>query len=441
MPRRLALGDVERVRHRPDHRRESDLRGTRTHRQAVSQRLVLPPALRPSWAVCLKDMISVHCPGGGSISAKGSGSSSRQKTPAGCGSHRLTSDGLGLAVLAPAPALPAVGERVTVHPTAHEAAHAAIVRHVGRVRDLPLLGLSLVPDTSRVRDARFGCPEALPAFASAPCPWFFRERLAFRIARAGAEGMTLRAAGPSVALLGGMELDLDLHLAFAAASTCAAARDRRCAAVHRHRVGRPAARAAPRALGLPARRRRDADPRAAARQRARGGEHRAAVTYDYATARRTTRRSSRCGCRPIRPRATSRAASIADMRSPFDAHARHLTCRFGGRIVGYVRVIFVDGEPAKSQYVSWGGHEVPAVAVGRGLRRGGRGRDAPRLPARRPVPAADAALGPGGRAVRAPLRARRVRRRAARHVPRHGLRACSRSGSSSRSPAGASART
>ena len=59
----------------------------------------------------------------------------------------MSAGGLGIAVLAPAPALPAVGERVTVHPTAHEAAHAAVVRHVGRVRDLPLLGLSLVPDT------------------------------------------------------------------------------------------------------------------------------------------------------------------------------------------------------------------------------------------------------------------------------------------------------
>jgi hypothetical protein len=51
--------------------------------------------------------------------------------------------------------------------------------------------------------------------------------------------------------------------------------------------------------------------------------------------------------------------TIEDMRSPYDDHSRHLVCRFGERIIGYVRVIFVDGDPARSQYVSLGGHEVP----------------------------------------------------------------------------------
>jgi predicted N-acetyltransferase YhbS len=52
--------------------------------------------------------------------------------------------------------------------------------------------------------------------------------------------------------------------------------------------------------------------------------------------------------------------TVEDLRSSYDAHSRHLVCRFGGRVVGYVRVIFVDGVPARSQYVSMGGHEVPA---------------------------------------------------------------------------------
>ena len=90
---------------------------------------------------------SVHCTAAASTSAKGCGSS----WP--CGDTRLaaeavdmSADGLGLAVLAPAPELPAVGER------GHRALRgrrrgAAVVRHVGRVRSLPLLGLSLVPDT------------------------------------------------------------------------------------------------------------------------------------------------------------------------------------------------------------------------------------------------------------------------------------------------------
>src|SRR6185437_8454489 len=35
--------------------------------------------------------------------------------------------------------------------------------------------------------------------------------------------------------------------------------------------------------------------------------------------------------------------TTADLRSTFDAHSRHLTCRFGGRIVAYARASFVEG--------------------------------------------------------------------------------------------------
>src|SRR5207249_3189108 len=52
--------------------------------------------------------------------------------------------------------------------------------------------------------------------------------------------------------------------------------------------------------------------------------------------------------------------SIADMRQSYDAHSRHLTCRFGGRIVGYVRVVFVNGLSARSQYIGRGGHMPPS---------------------------------------------------------------------------------
>ena len=86
------------------------------------------------------------------------------------------------------------------------------------------------------------------------------------------------------------------------------------------------------------------------------------VTYDYALARRvrTSTRSSRCACSAHQAEGhLSDNLTLTELRSPFDAHARHLTCRFGGRIVGYVRVIFVDRDPARSQYVSLGGHEVP----------------------------------------------------------------------------------
>jgi GNAT superfamily N-acetyltransferase len=52
--------------------------------------------------------------------------------------------------------------------------------------------------------------------------------------------------------------------------------------------------------------------------------------------------------------------SPADLASSFDSHSRHLVCRSGGRIIGYVRLINVDRDPTRSQYVSLGGHEVPA---------------------------------------------------------------------------------
>jgi hypothetical protein len=57
----------------------------------------------------------------------------------------MSADGLGLAVLEAAPRLPAVGEDLLVRRAGCES--AAQVRHVGRVRDLPLLGLALAPDT------------------------------------------------------------------------------------------------------------------------------------------------------------------------------------------------------------------------------------------------------------------------------------------------------
>ena len=70
-----------------------------------------------------------------------------------------------------------------------------------------------------------------------------------------------------------------------------------------------------------------------------------AVTYDYATTPADHEEILALRLRAHQAHGHLEAASVADLRSPFDAHARHLTCRFGGRIVGYVRVIFVDGSP------------------------------------------------------------------------------------------------
>jgi hypothetical protein len=203
--------------------------------------------------------------------------------------------------------------------------------------------------------AQFVCPESLPAFATAPCPWFHRERLQFRIARAGAVGATLRGVRPHPPLPAGMELELALHLVFGAVEGVGA----RVVAVPPPHVAvewvEPP-RALHRALSdyLLA-----TDPALTpARLRATGVVVEEAATFASAGP------SELEEILALRLRAHQAAghladASVDDLRSPFDTHARHLVCRFGGRIVGYVRVIFVDGRPDRSQYVSWGGHEVP----------------------------------------------------------------------------------
>ncbi|HEY6887943.1 MAG TPA: GNAT family N-acetyltransferase [Solirubrobacter sp.] len=286
----------------------------------------------------------------------------------------LSSEGLGLAITRGD--APAVGERVRIRSVGRGSTDTtlpALVRHVGRVRNLTRIGLALVPDAGRARGAQFDCPAGQPAFATAECPWFFGERLRFRIVRVGAEGVTLRATRPSPPLLGGMELELDLQLAFAAGvrargRVTSVLRPYICVAWD---APSPALHEALADYLL------SADTTLTpARLREAGlavGSVERVVTYDYASG--ADDHEEILALRLLAHRASGHleAASTADLRSPFDAHARHLTCRFGGRIVGYVRVIFVDGEPAKSQYVSWGGHEVPGWLWDAGFVEAGAG--------------------------------------------------------------------
>jgi GNAT superfamily N-acetyltransferase len=171
--------------------------------------------------------------------------------------------------------------------------------------------------------------------------------------------MTLRAIRPHVALLSGMEVEVCLHLVFGAVERVRA----RVTCVRRPHIG--VAWVDP----PPALHRVLSDYLLAtdatltpALLRASGlavGSIDQAVTYDYASTGSDQEEILALRLRAHQAHGHLAAASIADLRSPFDAHSRHLTCRFGGRIVRYVRVIFVDGSPARSQYVSWGGHEVP----------------------------------------------------------------------------------
>ena len=309
----------------------------------------------------------------------------------------ITHAGLGVAiVLATDVTLPAVGEVVTVRYTGRGASgdrQQAVVRHVGSLQTgrgtLPRIGLSLLADTSRVADVdrregvRDPCPEALAAFAASSCPWFFGETLHFRIVQVGAGGMTLRTTQPYPPLPPRAELDFELHLACIAhqrgrARLTSARRDEvnggleigaawvdppreLLSALSRYLLaGDPQLTpAALRAGGLPV----------------RGVEE--AVTYDYAVSDADYEEILALRLHAHQAEGHMDGTAAADLRSPFDAHSRHLTCRFGGRIVGYLRVIFVDGDPARSQYVSLGGHEVPQWLWDAGFVEGGAGATHP----------------------------------------------------------------
>jgi hypothetical protein len=309
----------------------------------------------------------------------------------------LTAEGLGLAVvLASDLLMPAVGEVVTVRYSGRGASGArqrAVVRHVGVLQTgrgtLPRIGLSLVCDTTTVADvdrrdgARYPCPDALPAFAAAACPWFFRESLRFRIAAVGAGGMTLRTAQGSPPLVPRAELDFELHLA-----SVAAERGRgRVTSVRRDGAGDGfevgVAWVDPPGTLLTALSRyllAGDHALTPAALRAGGltvGSIERAVTYDYAASSEDFDEILALRLHAHQAEGHLGDASIADLRSPFDAHSRHLTCRFGGRIVAYVRVIFVDGDPARSQYVSLGGHEVPQWLWDAGFVEGGAGATHP----------------------------------------------------------------
>jgi hypothetical protein len=291
----------------------------------------------------------------------------------------LSSEGLGLAVVAPPAALPGLGDVVSVRytgPGASGACRDAVMRHAGALRSgrrvLPRIGLELVTEPAPPRSLH-ATPDALPAFADAPCPWFLAERLHFRVGAIDAAGMTLESLDADVPLISGAELDFALHLPLVgveparARVTC---------------VGRGTARAdwvqAPRSLQRAiARYLLAADATLSpAGLRAGGlavGGVEQAFTFDCAAAPEDMYAILALRLLAHQAEGHLNDATIEDMRSPYDAHSRHLTCRFAGRIVGYVRAIFVDGDPARSQYVSMGGHVVPQWLWDAGFLEGGAG--------------------------------------------------------------------
>jgi hypothetical protein len=260
----------------------------------------------------------------------------------------VSQDGLGLAVTSLPASLPAVGETVLV------GEQPAVVRHVGRLRSggrvLPRIGVELVVGEERC--AGFFVPDGMPVFAAAASPWFHRERVTFRVDTLGAGGMTMVTREP---LLAGTELTLELHLPLIGVETV------------RGRVASPGvvdwiepSRAFLKALaGYLLAADGTLTPVALRSAGFAVGSVEHAVTYDHASVAEVDE--------ILALRLTAHQAighledkTVEDMRASYDSHSRHLVCRFGDRIVGYVRVIFVDSSPARSQYVSLGGHDVPS---------------------------------------------------------------------------------
>jgi len=290
----------------------------------------------------------------------------------------LTSEGVGLAVVEAPAAMPGLGDVVSVRysgPGASGACQDAIVRHTGALRSgrrvLPRIGLELVSEP--VPASGHASPDALPAFAAARCPWFLTEHLRFRVAALDPGGMTLEALDPAVPLIAGAELDFALHLPL---------------------VGVEPARARLTCVGRDAVRAEWVEPqrgllRAISRYllaadgtltptglRAGGlavGGIEQSFTFDCASSPADMRAILALRLLAHQAEGHLNEATVEDMRSPYDAHSRHLTCRFGERIVGYVRAIFVDGDPARSQYVSMGGHVVPQWLWDAGFLEGGAG--------------------------------------------------------------------
>lgn len=290
----------------------------------------------------------------------------------------LTSGGLGLAVVEPPAVIPGLGDTVTVRysgPGASGACQDAVVRHTGALRSgsrvLPRIGLELV--CGPASQSQHASPDGLPAFAAADCPWFLAERLRFRVAAIDAGGMTLESADPGAALIAGAELDFAVHLPLVGVEPARA---------RLTNVGRDAVRAdwvdPPRALLRAIARYLLAADRTLTPTRLRadglavgGIEH--AFTFDCAASPADMGEILALRLLAHQAEGHLAEATIEDMRSPYDAHSRHLTCRFGARIVGYVRAIFVDGDPARSQYVSLGGHDVPQWLWDAGFLEGGAG--------------------------------------------------------------------
>jgi GNAT superfamily N-acetyltransferase len=302
----------------------------------------------------------------------------------------LSPHGLGVALVRPSASL-TTGTLVEVRhtgATTRGISHDAIVKHVGNRsfvgRRRSLVGLELFRGQSCGGEvareiAGYRCPDRFPGTAWARSPFFFREWLHFRVTELYADGLVLQSALADSGLLAGAVLELHVMLppvgVFEVPATIVALGRDETLEVYRVRVrwvGRPIEflRAASDFLllgdaGLTPLQLREAGFEVSSL------EHAAVYGYASSTDEFDAVLALRLRAHQHENRLTG--MTTEDMRSPYDAYSRHLTCRVGGRIVGYVRVIYVEGDPRRSQYVTQGAHVVPTWLWDAGFVEAGAG--------------------------------------------------------------------
>lgn len=307
----------------------------------------------------------------------------------------ITPEGMGLAVL-DGGELPDLADVVTIAHTGkglegivHRARILSVTEGTFAGRRLPRLGVRFFVERTTDRATRdrrsgerFRCADAFPVMATAASPLFFREWLAFRVSELSAGGMTATTSLRNKALLPGMELSLQLTLPMTGTfevrgQVASIARD---VGDDAFRVGLRFLEPTQKLLHAMAEHLLLAEKSLSpARLREGGlavGSIEKAVTYDYA---RPDEYEEILALRLRSHQQEGRLEEYAtkDMESPFDAHSRHIVCRFGERLVGYVRLIYVGRDASKSQYVSAGGHEVPAWLWEAGFVEAGAGATDP----------------------------------------------------------------
>lgn len=211
---------------------------------------------------------------------------------------------------------------------------------------------------------RFVCPAEFPAMAWAPSPIFFGESVTFRIEDASRQGATLSALSGISGLFPGMELDLRVTL-FPLGEFEVRGRVVSIPGVgskEPRRVGVLWIDAANTFVEALAEHLLQGSAGLTPARLRQGGlevrKIRRVATYDYVASPEDYEAVLDLQLRAHQHEGRFLDAARDDMASPVDACSRHVTCRVGGRIVGYTRATPVCGDESRSQ-ASLAGHVIP----------------------------------------------------------------------------------